>query len=430
MKYCSTRDLGSAATFAEAVASGLAPDGGLYIPREFPKINLRDFQPGSTLAEIGTVLLAPFVETSFSRQELSALCQAAFDFPTPLVPLSAEISLLELFHGPTAAFKDVGARFLAQCVPHLGKARGPRATVLVATSGDTGGAVAAAFFGQDNLDVFVLYPEGKISARQEQQIACWGGNIKALAVRGDFDDCQRMVKAALHAGNQNSSPTGPNRKYLAANSISLGRLLPQMLYYVQSSLDYQAQTGRIPGFVIPSGNLGNAVAALWAKRLGFPIGKIVLATNANAAITNFFQTGVWQPLPTVATLANAMDVGAPSNVERLFALYPDFQELRQDVQAILTSDTEIQLTIAKGLERYRQIWCPHTATAVAALDKLPQGPWIVVATAHPAKFETVVEPLLKARVPIPESLQKLLQKEPVKTVIGPSLEELQQQLNF
>ena len=432
MKFISTRGGGSPASFSEALRRGLAPDGGLYVPDGFPAlgpdIEAGRFSDTSDFAGFGARLLAPFLDGDPLAPELPAICTRALNFPLPLKPLARETSVLELFHGPTCAFKDVGARFLSDClarspVPDDGLAR----TVLVATSGDTGGAVAAAFFDRPGFDVVILFPKEKISARQERQLTCWGGNVRAFAVRGSFDDCQAIVKAALREAA--AGPVNPwHRRFYSANSISLGRLLPQMIFHAKASMEHRERHGGKVGIVVPTGNLGDAVAALWAKRVGFPIDRVMLATNANATISDFFETGTYAPRPSVSTLANAMDVGDPSNMERLRSLFPDVERLRENVSVEVVTDGEIARAIREGEARWGEIWCPHTATGVVALERArAQGDrngWILLATAHPAKFETIVEPLIGHAVPVPESLRALLDRPSVSVEIEPSMDAL------
>jgi threonine synthase len=280
-------------------------------------------------------------------------------------------------------------------------------TILVATSGDTGGAVAAAFHGRPGVDVAVLFPKGLVSPTQERQLTCWGGNVRSLAVRGTFDDCQRLVKAAFL-----DAELSARRQLSSANSINLGRLLPQSSYYAAASLEVWRRYAEPASFVIPSGNLGNALACLWARQVGLPIGEVVLAHNANRTVPDFLASGEWQPRPSIATLASAMDVGDPSNMERLRALYPQLQELRAAVGACSVSDEEIRDRIRSGYRDYGQIWCPHTATAAEAWQRLPparrhERRWVLVSTAHAAKFREIVEPLIGRAVPVPESLARL-----------------------
>jgi threonine synthase len=313
----------------------------------------------------------------------------------------SDTGVLELFHGPTAAFKDVGARFLAACVSRVGGRR----TVIVATSGDTGGAVAAAFHEHSEIDVVILFPRNKVSALQQQQLTCWGESVRAFAVRGDFDDCQRIVKTAF-ANREWAEAKG----LLSANSINLGRLLPQTVYYAAASIWYLRERGAEPGFVVPTGNLGNAVAAFWARQMGLPLREIVLATNANDAITDYFASGWWEPHPTITTLASAMDVGNPNNMERLLDLHPDITKLRENAESFSVSDKEIADTIAHDYGCFQRAWCPHTATAVQVRRQLASPHWIIVATAHPAKFDSVVEPLIGRSLQMPPSLVQVFDR--------------------
>ncbi len=423
MRYVSTRDAGHSATLDEAILRGLAPDGGLYVPESFPVVDLAALDAARGLPQVAERLLAPFFEGSSLEAELPRICAAAFDFPVPLRMLRTKTAVLELFHGPTAAFKDVGARFLAECLPRLAASAERPLLLLVATSGDTGGAVAAAFHGKPGVEVAVLYPKGRVSPRQERQLTVWGDNVHALAVRGDFDACQRLVKAALADPEVTAAWTTSS-----ANSINLGRLLPQMVYYATAALEYRRARGTDPGFIIPSGNVGNATACLWARAAGVPMREVVLATNANPTLTDFAASGEWLPHPTVQTLANAMDVGNPSNMERIFDLFGGPSTTRTYVRAERVEDDEIRETIRNGLARWGQIWDPHTATAIVARERLGTPDWIVVSTAHPAKFETIVEPLVGQEVPVPPALAELLEREGSATEIDAELDALREAL--
>lgn len=415
MRFRSTRSDAPAAGLSEAVLAGLAPDGGLYVPESFPSFEVEDFDGLESLRDVGERLLAPFFEGDALRPHLAEICHEAFNFDVPLRDLDEATAVLELFQGPTAAFKDVGARFLAACVSRLPGHR----TVLVATSGDTGGAVAAAFHGRAGVRVVVLFPKGKVSPRQQRQLTCWGGNVRAFAVRGDFDDCQRVVKAAFMRRDWAAA-----RGLLSANSINLGRLLPQTAYYAASSLWYLRRRGARAGFVVPTGNLGNAVAAFWARRMGLPVREIALASNANRAVADYFDSGAWAARPTVATLANAMDVGDPSNAERLLDLHPEIEELRAVARAFSITDEEIARTIREAAARTREVWDPHTATAVLVRARLRSPHWVVVATAHPAKFESVVEPLIGRTVEAPPCLSDLLERPESFDEIEPTFDAL------
>jgi threonine synthase len=429
MKFISTRQTSqqaSGVSFGAALTQGLAPDGGLYIPETWPSIPLAAFDGATTLPQVAEIFIRPFAEGDPIAAEIGAIVRDAFDFPAPLVPVAdgGKLSVLELFHGPTAAFKDFGARFLAASMQRLRAGATRPLNILVATSGDTGGAVAAAFHQRPNIEVSVLFPKGLVSPTQERQLTCWGDNVHSYRVKGTFDDCQRLVKEAfvdpeLRARFELSS----------ANSINLGRLLPQAVYYAATSLAVHRAHGVAPNFIIPSGNLGNSVACVWARKLGLPIGRIILAHNANRTVPDFLQSGDWRPRASVPTLASAMDVGAPSNMERLRALFPDIEDVRRAVRAESVTDAEIGARITQDFKQYGKPWCPHTATAAEVYSRLApaeraDGRWILVATAHPAKFREIVEPLTGSRIEIPESLAKLFSR-PVSCVdLEPELASL------
>ncbi|HEX6750714.1 MAG TPA: threonine synthase [Longimicrobium sp.] len=417
MRYISTRGGSEPVSLSDAVERGLAPDGGLYVPEVYPTIPPGSLDGAETLAEVAERVLAPFFAGDELAPALGDICREAFTFPVPLRELRDRTAVLELFHGPTAAFKDVGARFLAALMSRLGGGDARPLTILVATSGDTGGAVAAAFHGRPGVEVAVLFPAGMVSPRQEKQLTAWGGNVRAFAVRGAFDDCQRLVKAAMADPALRAA-----RRLSSANSINVGRLLPQMAYYAWASREHVRRHGAEPGFVIPSGNLGNAAAALWAGRAGLPIREVVMATNANPAVTAFAAGAPWAAHPTVATLATAMDVGDPSNMERIFHLFGGHEPARAALHAERVDDAEIRRVIREGPARWDTVWDPHTATAVAARERLPGGDWIVVATAHPAKFEAVVEPLVGHEIPIPPDLQRLLDRPSHAEPLEPTLD--------
>jgi len=412
MKYLSTRGGGEAVNFSAAISLGLAPDGGIFQPqmdesfwRESAAAVVRECEKCSDFPSLAAQMLKPFLRDDPLQEKLEDICTRALTFPIPLIDIGEHTSLLELFHGPTCAFKDVGASFLAECLSHLNRDDPRPRVVLVATSGDTGGAVARAFFGRPATRVVILFPKGMVSARQQAQLCAWGDNINAYAVRGTFDDCQRMVKGALADATLHA-----RMRLLSANSINIGRLLPQAAYYAYASLEYRHRHGVAPGVIVPSGNLGNGVAAVLALRMGFPIREVVLATNANRAVPDYFASGRYQGQPTVQTLANAMDVGAPSNFERLMALFADFSGLKTRVRSLSVSDAEIREVIRTGERRFGQIFCPHTAVGIRAREVLGGKNWIVAATAHPAKFETLVEPLIGHDIPVPETLAGLLNK--------------------
>jgi threonine synthase len=411
LRYRSTRGRSPAATISGAIAAGLAPDGGLYVPDGLPRLDAASFDPDGSLADTAATLLAPFFAGDPLAAALPAICHEALDFETPLRALpQRDAFVLELFHGPTAAFKDIGARFLAACLRRLPRRDARPLTILVATSGDTGAAVGAAFHRQPDIEVVILYPDGRVSPRQAHQLGSFGGNARTLRVQGHFDDCQRMVKAALTDADLQAM-----RPLSSANSISLGRLLPQMSYYGHAALGWW-RTHRTPmNFIVPTGNLGNALAALWVRQIGLPVGEVYLACNANATLPEFFEGGDYRPRDAVATLANAMDVGAPSNFERLrWTLRNNDAELRRTLRAESVGDATIRRTITHHASAYGEVFCPHTATAVHLLNRLRETgdakPWAVVATAHPAKFEGVVEPLVGRSVAVPSALAAMLER--------------------
>jgi threonine synthase len=381
----------------------------LYVPEALPRIDPDAFDPAGTLAATASTLLAPFFTGDPLAAELPAICAEAFDFPIPTSRLhSDDAEVLELFHGPTAAFKDVGARFLAACMRHLQGA--DSLTILVATSGDTGAAVGAAFHRQPGAEVVILYPDGRVSPRQAHQLGSFGGNVHTLRVAGRFDDCQRMVKAALA-----DRALQATRPLSSANSISLGRLLPQMTYYAHTALQWWDAHHAPPGFIVPTGNLGNALAAIWARACGLPIGPVQLACNANATLPEFFGGGAYAPRAAVHTLANAMDVGAPSNFERLLWTFGDDDAmLRRSFNARSVDDATIRHTLGHHARTHDEVFCPHTATAVHLLHQLRRAgdtnPWFVVATAHPAKFDEIVEPLAGRPIPVPPALAAMLER--------------------
>ncbi|HEV7433108.1 MAG TPA: threonine synthase [Steroidobacteraceae bacterium] len=425
MEYISTRESDERRGFSAALSRGLAENGGLYVPREWPNSVMQSLQAGEPLAQLASKFIAPFAAGDPLAPELAAITAEAFNFPAPLMPLERDrLTVLELFHGPTAAFKDFGARFLAAALTRLRRASARPLKLLVATSGDTGGAVAAAFHQQPGIEVVVLFPKGQVSPTQQQQLCCWGDNVLSLAVHGSFDDCQALVKQAL------GDPAWAQRWELSsANSINLGRLLPQAVYYIAASLEIRARTGDAASFIVPSGNLGNATACVWARHMGAPIAEIVLAHNANRTVPDFLEHGVLRTRPSIATLASAMDVGSPSNLERLQSMYPEVSALRAAVSAVSIDDAAIRARIRAGHEHYGAIWCPHTATAAEAwarfdLSRRRARHWVLVATAHPAKFREIVEPLIGRPVPVPESLDRLFKRTARYTEIDATMPAL------
>ena len=433
MRFTSTRTPQERIAFSEALTAGIAPDGGLYLPTESPTFERSGLEVPAAeapLAGLARQVLGPFLAGDVLQDELPAIVQQAFDFPAPQMWLDPQrrLGVLELFHGPTAAFKDFGARFLAAAITRLRRTADRPLHILVATSGDTGGAVAAAFHRQPGVEVAVLFPKGLVSPTQERQLTCWDGNVRSVAVRGRFDDCQRLVKEAF-------ADQELRERYAlsSANSINIGRLLPQMVYYWAASLRVWSQHGEVASFVIPSGNLGNATACVWARRLGAPIGNIVLAHNANRTVPDYLETGELRPRASEATLSSAMDVGSPSNLERLNAWFPGVDALRGALSAVSIDDAATAARIGSDYRRYGRIWCPHTAVAAEAYARLTpslraQGRWLLVATAHPAKFREIVEPLIGTTLPVPPQLARLFERPARSTEIAPTLAALKDEL--
>jgi threonine synthase len=429
VRFRSTRG-GQDSDLIGAILQGLAADGGLFVPESMPVLDPASIE-GESLAEIAAALLEPFFAGSELESVLAAICRDALDFPVILRELRGEpeaLAVLELFHGPTAAFKDVGARFLAALLERILPLRADRErrplTILVATSGDTGGAVAAAFHRQPGIRVAVFFPRGQVSPRQRHQLCCWGGNVRSFEVDGSFDECQALVKAAFRDPALNAS-----LRLTAANSINLGRLLPQVAYHAAAALWYFRRHRRRLSAIVPTGNLGNGVACVWARAMGMPIDRILFAVNANQTIPDFLSTGQWRARPSKTTLASAMDVGDPSNMERLRDLLPSLGDLRAAVAAYPVDDDGIRAQIAKDYSRFGEIWCPHTATGFHAYDGLPESArrgsaWCVSATAHPAKFETIVEPIIGQAVEVPPALAAILRLPAESIPLAPRLEAL------
>ncbi len=425
MNFKSTTDTKGRVSFSAALLGGLADDGGLYVPCKWPQFSPEDFPLDLSLPTVAETLIAPFAVDDPLGLHLSDIVRDAFNFPAPLQSVAGQaLSVLELFHGPTAAFKDFGARFLAACFERLIKPSDPPVHILVATSGDTGGAVAAAFHKRPNISVSILYPQGLVSPTQERQLTCWGDNVRSFSVLGTFDDCQRIVKSAFL-----DSAFKKEHGLVSANSINLGRLLPQAVYYAAASLAQWRTQGEKLNVIIPSGNLGNAVACIWARHMGLPIGEVVLAHNTNRSVLDYLQCGEWKPRTSLATLASAMDVGNPSNMERLRFLFPVLGDLRSAVTAFSVNDTEIRNRICHDYKRYGQVWCPHTAVAAEIWARMPpmqrkDKPWCLIATASPAKFPEIVEPLIGRAVTVPIALSALLSRSVQFEVLNPSLSAL------
>lgn len=424
MKFASTREKSPPASLSEAIRNGAAPDGGLYMPEALPMVG--ELEAAPPLAAFAAEFLKPYFAGDSLAPDLGAICTEAFDFPVPLVnpdPARPSFHALELFHGPTGAFKDFGARFLMACFDRIGRRDEPL-TVLVATSGDTGGAVGCAAEGRQSVRAVILFPEGRVSAFQERQLTCWDEPVRALEVDGDFDDCQHLVKAAF-ADAQLSA----RHRLTSANSINFGRLLPQVAYVAQAAAKVFAESGVKPGFIMPTGNLGHGFAVMLARAMGVPIGPVVLATNANRTLKDWEASGRYEPRASLATIANAMDVGNPSNFERLVKLPQALRDLRVE----LVDDDQIRARIRADYEGSGYVWCPHSATAAEAYARLSDEeraarPWIVAATAHPYKFADVIEPVIGRSIEPTPALAAIGGRATRKAEIEPTLEALSEAL--
>ncbi len=412
MRFVSTRGQAPAVEFKTALRAGLAPDGGLYVPAGLDPL------PANERTDVG--VMAALIGDGVPRPALAQILADALSFEIPLRRISDRLSALELFHGPTFAFKDVGARVMARLMAYFSDGR-DTLTVLVATSGDTGSAVAQAFFGISGTSVVVLFPEGQVTPIQEAQFTTLGGNVTAVAVDGTFDDCQRLVKEAFADDDLRARVN-----LTSANSINVGRLIPQTIYYVRASLatspperpvtnrgvEPTSTNPRRAVFAVPSGNFGNLTAGLLAQRIGAPIGGFVAATTVNDTLPRYLETGRYEPRASVPTLANAMDVGNPSNVERMRWLFgDDIAAMRRAIAASVHTDQEVRDAIRELWREHGYLADPHSAIAYLGTKRLSTDtPAIFLATAHPAKFREVVEPIIGEPVPLPRALEEALAK--------------------
>jgi threonine synthase len=397
MQFKSLGAIPQTVSLSEAVFKGLADDGSLFMPEEIPLLKKDFFSELSkmSLPEIAFSVLRPFVEEELDDAELTEMVESTFSFPIPLNAINDNISVLELFHGPTQAFKDVGARFLSRLMSRLYPVSDKKMVVLTATSGDTGGAVAHGFHKVPGIEVVVLYPDGKISPYQQNQMTSLGHNIHAIAVDGAFDDCQRLVKQAF-----NDRDLRKEVAVTSANSINLGRLLPQMVYYFQGVARMMENNhGKPPVICVPSGNFGNITAAVTAHKMGLPVDRFVAATNVNDVVPRFMHSGNYDPRDTIVTLANAMDVGDPSNWPRLYELYnKDIAQLKREISATVVTDEEIRETIKSVFAADNYLLDPHSATGYLGLSRQleKEESGFFVSTAHPVKFLEIIDSVLPA----------------------------------
>ena len=411
MNYYSTNHHSPAATLQEAVVRGLAPDRGLYMPEHIHPLP-SDFYDGIdrlSLPDIACRVADAFFGDDIPKDTLHELVRDTLSFDIPLVPVTGCIHSLELFHGPTLAFKDVGARFMARLLGYFIRREGAgEVNVLVATSGDTGSAVANGFLGVEGIRVYVLYPKGKVSEIQKKQFTTLGRNITALEVDGTFDDCQALVKDAFMDGELNA-----RLRLTSANSINVARFLPQSFYYFHAYAQLKRE-GRADNVVVcvPSGNFGNLTAGLFAARMGLPIGRFIAANNRNDIFYQYLRTGVYSPRPSIATIANAMDVGAPSNFARILDLYGNnHAAICADISGATYTDEQIADTVRTTWQQHHYLLDPHGACGFRALQEgLREGETgIFLETAHPAKFKDTVEHIIGQPVDIPDKLRAFMQ---------------------
>jgi threonine synthase len=425
MKYYSTRKSVSSVTFKEAVIKGLPEDNGLFMPETIPVLPKTFFDNLSetSLADIGFTIASPFVGNDIPQDKLKTIIEETLNFLIPVVPVHDNIFSLELFHGPTCAFKDVGARFLARCLSHFSAHSKEKVTVLVATSGDTGSAVANGFLGVPNVDVVILYPKGKVSYLQEQQLTTLGQNITALEVDGTFDDCQLMVKKAFLDNELNKA-----MKLTSANSINIARLIPQSFYYFWAIAQLKGHKEIV--FSVPSGNYGNLTAGLLAKSMGLSIKRFIAASNINDSVPQYLSTKIFEARPSKQTISNAMDVGNPSNFGRMTELYDQsWEQMIADITGCSFSDTQTRAIMKEVYAQHNYVLDPHGAIGYLGLQKHLRKPetGVFLETAHPAKFLDTVNEVVR-EVKIPERLRVYLDKKKVIISVDNNFQELKDYL--
>lgn len=442
MNYHSHSDSKITASFGDALLASLAPNGGLWMPDNIHKFtHVETAKLGAmSFADCAAELARYFVDDRFSDGDLKNICRDAYDFPVPLVTFSdekldaatpeiARNYVLELFHGPTLAFKDFAARFMGRAASHIMNKTGDKRTILVATSGDTGGAIGDAFLDQDGIDVFILFPKGGVSKVQEQQLCTMGKagcNIRAISIDGTFDDCQQLVKDAF--ADQEMTD---RYSLMSANSINVGRVIPQSFYYFWTSLQIKAAHPAVPiVYSIPSGNLGNLTGGLIAKKMGAPIERFVIGNNNNDPFVDYLKTGEYTPRPSVPTLSNAMDIGRPNNFPRILDLHNnDYEAVSEICWGASFSDEETERHMRRVFNETGYVMCPHTAVGHLAMEAFSKDVdldfvKVVVGTAHPAKFADSVERIIREDVPLPKPLQKAMKKKKRVHVMPPTLEAL------
>lgn len=429
MKYYSLNQKSPKVHFKEATIKGQAPDKGLYFPETLPRLEKSwvDDIGNKNNETIAFDVIQPYVGSDIPEDQLRRIVEETINFPIPLVKINDNIFSLELFHGPTLAFKDIGARFMSRCLGYFAKERSEKITVLVATSGDTGGAVANGFYEVDGVDVVILYPSGKVSSVQEKQLTTLGKNIHALEVKGSFDDCQRMVKQAF------ADETLTQKRLLtSANSINVARWLPQQFYYFFAYKQW-GEKENPPVFCVPSGNFGNICAGMLAHITGLPAAHFIAACNTNDVVPRYLHSGEYQVKPAVPTISNAMDVGDPSNFVRVLQLFGHhYVSLQEKLSGYTITDTETKATIKRVKQDTGYLPDPHGAVAYLSLERYleqhPHQKGIFLETAHPVKFYDVVEPVTGEKIAIPPSIESILQRPKHSTVIEADYPSLKKNL--
>ncbi len=429
MIFYSTNKKSTPASLKKATLEGLANDGGLYVPSVIPRFSEEEIEllRDAPFNDIAFAVAKKFNDGEIPDDRLGEIIESCFTFKTPLVALEADTYVEELFNGPTLAFKDYGARFLAHLTGYFAEEDRTFITILVATSGDTGSAVADGFKGVPNTRVVLLYPSGKVSRLQEQQLTTVGGNVTALEIDGDFDDCQRLVKQAFMDAELKQCLV-----LTSANSINISRLIPQTFYYAWGSLQLAARhPGKKAFFAVPSGNYGNLTGGVLAKMMGFPIEHFIAGSNANDSVTRYLEEGRYEPHPTVETLSSAMDVGNPSNFARLRHFYlDDHHAMAADISGHSVSDSETLDTIRAVYDRFGYIMDPHTAVGFRALEKFKEAnstvdsPAAIMSTAHPAKFIEAIKEALDMDITIPDRLQEVLDKQKISIPMSADYRDL------
>ncbi len=421
MQLYSTNNKQNIASLSKAVMKGLPDDNGLFMPVEIPKLPASFFEnlESYSFQEIAFEVCKTLFQGCIPEADLQGLIQKAVNFPAPVVSLDEETHILELFHGPSLAFKDFGARFMAQLMSYFNQGNNKELVILVATSGDTGGAVAAGFYKTPGIKVVILYPSGKVSLLQEKQLTTLGHNIEAIEVEGTFDDCQALVKQAFLDKDLNEKI-----RLSSANSINIARLIPQAFYYFEAFKQLKDKS-RPVAFVVPSGNFGNLTAGLLAKLMGLPIDKFVAATNANDVVPQYLETGDYKPRPSVPTISNAMDVGAPSNFARMLDIYgKSWSDMKSDIHGFSYNDAETRVGLKEVYDKYGYVIDPHGAVGYLALrdfqKSYPNFQGVVLETAHPSKFVDEVEQTLNTSISIPERLESLREKKKEATLMDTS----------